>query len=299
MLCTPAFASDAKKAAPVVEEKKPNYVEEEGTPGRGGYIYKRVAKEPYEEPKPVPKEEPKSEAKDSHSKTDAHGKPEEKKKDDSHGKPEEKKKDDGHGGGDHKEPKKEEKKKDDKKKDDGHGGGHAKAEKKAEPVLSAVYDAAVIKLDSNNRPFTPTVQTNAYADYFLCRKTISEKYKKTVLDEINTFADRMGLPRAQDTPCMIKVAKPKTKFPGAIYIEFYVDEKAAKECIRSGECASTRLVMLFPKDKTGVKSKEIYRSYVLTDERKYVRSSFCVSPDGKLLGEKNCYVALHPDWLFN
>ena len=57
--------------------------------------------------------------------------------------------------------------------------------------------------------------------------------------------------------------------------------------------------MLFPKDKTGVKSKDVYRSYVLTDERKYVRSSFCVSPDGKLLGEKNCYVALHPDWLFN
>jgi hypothetical protein len=57
--------------------------------------------------------------------------------------------------------------------------------------------------------------------------------------------------------------------------------------------------MLFPKDKTGLKSKDVYRSYVLTDEHKYLRSSFCVSPDGKLLGEKNCYVALHPDWLFN
>ena len=288
MFCSPAFSSDAKKpAAPVVEEKKFNYVEEEGTPGRSGYIYKRVAREAYEEPKPLPKEEPKpapkAEAKDSH------------------GKPEEKKKDDGHGGGDHKEPKKEEKKKDDKKKDDGHGGGHGKADKnkKEEPALSTVYDPAVIKLDINNRPLTKPVQTNAYADYFLCRKTISEKYKKTVLDEINTFADRMGLPRAQETPCMIKVAKPKTKFPGAIYIEFYVDEKAAKECIRIGECGATRVAMLFPKDKTGVKSKDVYRSYVLTDEHKYVRSSFCVSPDGKLLGEKNCYVALHPDWLFN
>ena len=278
MLCTPALASDAKKpAAPVVEEKKFNYVEEEGTPGRSGYVYKRVAREAYEEPKPRPKEEPKPppkpEAKDSHGKpADAHGKPEEKKKDD-------KKKDDGHGGG--------------------HGGGHGKAEKKVEPTVSAVYDSAVIKLDGNNRPLTPVVQTNTYADYFLCRKTISEKYKKTVLDEINTFADRMGLPRAQETPCMIKVAKPKTKFPGAIYIEFYVDEKAAKECIRIGECGATRVAMLFPKDKTGVKSKDVYRSYVLTDEHKYVRSSFCVSPDGKLLGEKNCYVALHPDWLFN
>ncbi|MEY4121584.1 MAG: hypothetical protein RLZZ457_422 [Pseudomonadota bacterium] len=299
MFCSPAFSSDAKKpAAPVVEEKKFKYVEEEGNPGRSGYVYKRVARETFEEPKQLPKEEPKPapkpEPKDSHGKPDAHGKP------DDHG---EKKKDDGHGGGDHKEPKKEEKKKDDKKKDDGHGGGHGgghgKAEKKAEPTVSAVYDSAVIKLDGNNRPLTPSVQTNTYADYFLCRKTISEKYKKTVLDEINTFADRMGLPRAQDTPCMIKVAKPKTKFPGAIYIEFYVDEKAAKECIRLGECGSTRVVMLFPKDKTGLKSKDVYRSYVLTDEHKYLRSSFCVSPDGKLLGEKNCYVALHPDWLFN
>ena len=291
MLCTPAFSSDAKKpAAPVVEEKKFNYVEEDGTPRRSGYVYKRVAREKFEEPKQLPKEEPKPapkpEAKDSHGKPDAHGKPEEKKKDDGHG-------------GDHKEPKKEEKKKDDKKKDDGHGGGHGKAEKKVEATVSAVYDSAVIKLDGNNRPLTPSVQSNAYADYFLCRKTISEKYKNTVLNEINTFADRMGLPRAQDTPCMIKVAKPKTKFPGAIYIEFYVDDKAAKECIRTGECGATRVVMLFPKDKTGVKSKDVYRSYVLTDERKYVRSSFCVSPDGKLLGEKNCYVALHPDWLFN
>ena len=254
LLCTPAFASDAKKpAAPVVEEKKFNYVEEEGTPGRSGYVYKRVAREKLEEPKQLPKEEPKpapkAEAKDSHGKPDAHGKPDK--------------------------------------------------NKKEEPALSTVYDPAVIKLDINNRPLTKSVQTNAYADYFLCRKTISEKYKNTVLNEINTFADRMGLPRAQDTPCMIKVAKPKTKFPGAIYIEFYVDEKAAKECIRVGECGATRVAMLFPKDKTGIKSKDVYRSYVLTDEHKYVRSSFCVSPDGKLLGEKNCYVALHPDWLFN
>jgi len=307
-LGTSAFASDAKKPAePVVEEKKFKYIEEEGTPGRSGYVYKRVAREDLPEPqlkaKEEPKPPPKPEAKDSHGKPDDHGKPA-----DAHGKPEEKKKDDkkkddGHGGGDHKEPKKEEKKKDDKKKDDGHGGGHGdahgKAEKKVEPTVSAVYDSAVIKLDGNNRPLTPVVQTNTYADYFLCRKTISEKYKKTVLDEINTFADRMGLPRAQETPCMIKVAKPKTKFPGAIYIEFYVDDHAAKECIRLGECGSTRVAMLFPKDKTGVKSKDVYRSYVLTDDHKYVRSSFCVSPDGKLLGEKNCYVALHPDWLFN
>ena len=133
----------------------------------------------------------------------------------------------------------------------------------------------------------------------MCHKIIKDKYRETVLAEMNTFADRMGLPRAQDMPCMIKIAKPNTKFPGAVYIEFYVDEKSEKECIKRGECGSTRVVMLFPKDKTGKKSKEIYRSYVLTDEKKFRRSNFCVSPEGQLLGEKNCYVALNPDWLFN
>jgi hypothetical protein len=262
-----------------------------------------VAKPKFEEPQEVPKAEPKEahkpEAKDGHGKKDdGHGAPKkEEKKDDGHGAPpkkEEKKKDDGHG-----DPKKDAKKKDDGH-GGGHGGGHGKDDKKAAvPAVSAVYDSAIIKLDGNNRPLTPVMFSNKFADYFVCHKTIKTKFKETVLAEMNTFADRMGLPRAQDMPCMIKIAKANTKFPGAVYIEFYTDVQAEKQCIKLGECGSTRLMMLFPKDKTGLHSKELYRSYVLTDEKKFRRSNFCVSPDGQLLGEKHCYVALHPDWLFN
>lgn len=279
------WASDPPKKPEVKEEPKITYVEEEGELGRRGNVYKRVAKPKFEEPEPLPKPPfPKP--------------PEPPKKDDSG------KKEGGHG-----EPKKEEKKdagkeadpkKDEKKKDDGHGGSHGKDTKKPEvAAFSAVYDASVIKLDPNNRPFTPVAFTNAHADYFVCHKTIKAKYRDTVLAEMNTFADRMGIPQAQDMPCMIKVAKANTKFPGSIYIEFYVDDKAEKACIKKGECGSTRLMMLHPKDKTGKKSQELYRSYVLTDDKKYRRANFCVSPEGQLLGEKHCYVVLNPDWLFN
>jgi hypothetical protein len=279
----PALASDAPKPPP--EEKKPNYAKEEGAIGRSGTVYKRILKDARGEPEPLPKEEPKpteakKEAKDAHGKADEHAP----KKEEAH--------DDGHGA-----PAKEEKKKD-AKKDDGHGGGHG-APKKEEPTVSTLYDPAVIKLDGNNRPLTPVVQKNSHADYFLCHKTVPKKYQEIILNEMNTFADRMNLPRAQDLPCMVKITKPQTKFPGAVFIEFYVDEKSAASCIRLNNCISTRLVMLYPKDKKAKTAQEIYRSYVLTDERKYKRSSFCVSPEGQLLGEKNCYVALHPDWLFN
>lgn len=291
LIGSPALANDPpKKPAAKEEPPKPkfDYVEEEGEKGRSGYIYKRVAKPKFEEYQEVPKAEPKEpekpEPKDDHGKKDDHGAPKkEEKKDDGHGAPpkkEDKKKDDGHGGG--------------------HGGGHGKdAKKPAAPAVSAIYDPAVIKLDGNNRPLTPVVFTNKFADYFVCHKTIKAKFKETVLAEMNTFADRMGLPRAQDMPCMIKIAKANTKFPGAVYIEFYTDVRAEKECIKMGECGSTRLMMLFPKDKTGIKSKELYRSYVLTDEKKFRRGNFCVSPEGQFLGEKHCYVVLHPDWLFN
>ena len=279
----PALASDSPKPPP--EEKKPNYAKEEGAIGRSGTVYKRILKDARGEPEPLPKEEPKpaeskKEAKDAHGKADEHAP----KKEEAH--------DDGHGA-----PAKEEKKKD-AKKDDGHGGGHG-APKKEEPTVSTLYDPAVIKLDGNNRPLTPVVQKNSHADYFLCHKTVPKKYQEIILNEMNTFADRMNLPRAQDLPCMVKITKPQTKFPGAVFIEFYVDEKSAASCIRLNNCISTRLVMLYPKDKKAKTVQEIYRSYVLTDERKYKRSSFCVSPEGQLLGEKNCYVALHPDWLFN
>jgi len=279
----PALASDAPKPPP--EEKKPNYAKEEGAIGRSGTVYKRILKDARGEPEPHPKEEPKptetkKEAKGAHGKADEHAP----KKEEAH--------DDGHGA-----PAKEEKKKD-AKKDDGHGGGHG-APKKEEPTVSTLYDPAVIKLDGNNRPLTPVVQKNSHADYFLCHKTVPKKYQETILNEMNTFADRMNLPRALDLPCMVKITKPQTKFPGAVFIEFYVDEKSAASCIRLNNCISTRLVMLYPKDKKAKTVQEIYRSYVLTDERKYKRSSFCVSPEGQLLGEKNCYVALHPDWLFN
>lgn len=292
---TPAWANEPKKsAAPDEEVKKFNYANEAGEKGRSGYVYKRALRSDVGEPQPKvwePAKDPKLAQKEEPGKADAHGKP------DAHGEKKVEKKDDGHG-----EAKKEEKKKDDKKGGDGHGGGHGDAHGKSkapEPTFSAVYDANIIKLDSTNRPFTKAVQTNDYADYFLCRKTITDKYRDTVLEEMNTFSDRMGLPRAQDTPCMVKVAKAKTKLPGAIFIEFYVDEAAAKACIKNSECGSTRVMMLFPKDKTGKKSQEVFRSYVLTDERKFNRASFCVSPQGQLLGEKSCYVAVNPDWLFN
>jgi hypothetical protein len=295
---SPAFANEEHGAPPAKEEPKApkvEYIKEDGIPGRGGYVYKHVAKPKFEEPKVAPKLPPKeppkpAEKEDPHEKKEeghgeakseeAHGEPKkEEKKEEGHG---EAKKEEGHGGGE-------------------HGGGHGGHEEKKPVVaaVSAVYDPAVIKLDGNNRPHTPVLFSNTYADYFVCHKIIKDKYRETVLAEMNTFADRMGLPRAQDMPCMIKIAKPNTKFPGAVYIEFYVDEKSEKECIKRGECGSTRVVMLFPKDKTGKKSKEIYRSYVLTDEKKFRRSNFCVSPEGQLLGEKNCYVALNPDWLFN
>jgi hypothetical protein len=281
LMGTSVWASDPPKKPEVKEEPKIIYVEEAGELGRRGNVYKRVAKPKFEEPEPVakapfpaPPEPPKKE--DSGKKDDAK---------------KEEKKDDGHSA---------EPKKDEKKKENGHGGGHGKEGKKLEaPAYSAVYDSAVIKLDTNNRPFTPVVFTNAYADYFVCHKTIKAKYRDTVLAEMTTFADRMGLPRAQDMPCMIKVAKANTKFPGSIYIEFYVDDKAEKACIKKGECTSTRLMMLHPKDKTGKKSQELYRSYVITDEKKFRRANYCVSPDGQLLGEKHCYVVLNPDWLFN
>ncbi len=282
---TPAFASDPPKK-PAVKEEPPapefEYVKEEGEKGRSGYVYKRVAKPKFEEPERIPKApfpEPPPPPE----------KPETSKKDDAK---KEEKKDDGHG-----EAKKEEKKKDAPK----GSGSHGKDAKKEASVadVSPIYDPNVIKLNGNNRPFTPVVFTNTYADYFVCHKTIKTKYRDQVLDEMNTFADRMGLPRAKAMPCMIKIAKPNTKFPGAVFIEFYVDDKAEKQCIKKGECGSTRLMMLYPKDKTGLKSKEIFRSYVLTDEKKFQRGNFCVSPDGQFLGEKHCYVALHPDWLFN
>jgi len=291
LISSPALANDPpKKPAAKEEPSKPkfDYIEEEGEKGRSGYVYKRVAKPKFEEPEPIPKAPfPEPPEPPEPPKKDDHGK-----KDDGHGAPKkEEKKDDGHGAPP---------KKDEKKKNDGHGGGHGKdAKKPAAPAVSAVYDPAIIKLDGNNRPLTPVIFTNKFADYFVCHKTIKAKFKETVLAEMNTFADRMGLPRAQDMPCMIKIAKANTKFPGAVYIEFYTDVRAEKECIKMGECGSTRLMMLFPKDKTGIKSKELYRSYVLTDEKKFRRGNFCVSPEGQFLGEKHCYVVLHPDWLFN
>jgi hypothetical protein len=291
LISSPALANDPpKKPAAKEEPPKPkfDYIEEEGEKGRSGYVYKRVAKPKFEEPEAIPKAPfPEPPEPPEPPKKDDHGK-----KDDGHGAPKkEEKKDDGHGAPP---------KKDEKKKNDGHGGGHGKdAKKPAAPAVSAVYDPAIIKLDGNNRPLTPVIFTNKFADYFVCHKTIKAKFKETVLAEMNTFADRMGLPRAQDMPCMIKIAKANTKFPGAVYIEFYTDVRAEKECIKMGECGSTRLMMLFPKDKTGIKSKELYRSYVLTDEKKFRRGNFCVSPEGQFVGEKHCYVVLHPDWLFN
>ena len=283
---------EKKKEAPEEVEKVPTYVKEPGVDARG-QNYKRVARDNKGEPEPVPKEPlppaPVKEDKKADAKKEGgeHG--------GGHGEPAAEKKDD--------KKKKEEKKADAKKEGGGeHGGGHG--EKKAEPEkkkpeFSKVYPRNVIRLGVDNRPTTAVMHSNRYADYFLCRDTISDGFRRTLLDELNTFADRLKLPRAQEIPCMVKVAKPDTKLPGAVFIEFYVNEDAARQCMRGGVCGSTRLVLLQPKAKSTKHTQPIYRSYVLTDEKKYVRGDFCVSPEGQFLAPKSCYAHLHPDWLFN
>jgi hypothetical protein len=179
-------------------------------------------------------------------------------------------------------------------------GEHGGSDKKQQAFqTSKLYDPSIIKLNAANHPFTEIVQSNPYADYYLCRDTVNAAYRDTVLNEMNRLSDRMGLPHAQESPCMVKVAKPTTSLPGAVFIEFYVDEPAARQCMIKGECGATRLVMLYINDKNGTGYQDIYRSYVITDEHKTKRASFCISPGGRFLGEKSCYVALNPDWLFN
>lgn len=281
-----AGGEGGKKESAEPPHKEPTYIPEKGVEARG-YTYKRVARDAKGEPEPVskapPAPPPAKEDKPAEKKADGHGE----------------------------QPKKDDKKKDEKKKEDkkdakakGHGGGaaehggkEAKVEKKIE--LSKVYARSVIRLGLDNRPLTPVIHTNRHAEYFLCRDTITERFRATLLDEMNTFSDQMGLTRAQDLPCMIKIAKPGTKVPGAVFVEFYVDESAARTCIRGGECGETRLVLLMPKDKSGKSPQDIYRSYTLTDASKIKRADYCVSPQGQLLAKKSCYVHLHPDWLFN
>ena len=275
--------------------KEPTYIKEQGVDARG-YNYKRVAREEKGEPEPVPKAPPAP----APVKEDKGAE----------------KKAEGHGGGHGEEPKKDEKKKEEKKEDkkeaksEGHGGGgehgggggghgekEAKVEKKIQ--LSKIYARSLIRLGADNRPLTPVMHSNRHADYFLCRDTLADRYRDTLIDEMNTFSDQMGLARVQALPCMVKIAKPGTKVPGAVFVEFYVNEAAARTCIRGGECGETRLVLLMPKDLKGKSPQEIYRSYTLTDATKYKRADYCVSPRGQLLASKNCYVHLHPDWLFN
>ena len=280
----------AKKEDAEPPPKEPTYIKEKGVEARG-YTYKRVARDDKGEPEPVPKAPPPpKEDKPAEKKAEGHGgggHGEEGKKDDKKKEKKEEKKDtkaEGHGGG-----------------GEHGGGGHdskpAPAEKKIE--LSRLYPRSVIRLGLDNRPLTPVVHSNEYADYFLCRDTITDLYRDNLLDELNTFADEVGLARAQALPCMVKIAKPGTKVPGAVFVEFYVDEAAARACIRGGECAETRLVLLMPQNRSGKKPQDIYRSYTLTDGKKYKRADYCVSPRGQLLAKKNCYVHLHPDWLFN
>ena len=278
------LANESAHEAAVVEEKpekKITYVKEPGIDARGNN-YKHVAHDAGEPPHLTPKHPP---APPPHAED-----PKNKGKETARGEHPPKASSE----------KKTSVKKNEPKKESAHGGGnHESAEQKEELQNSKLFDPNLIKLNAANRPFTKIVESNLYADYYLCRDTVNSVYRKTVFNEMNTFADRMGLPRVQEAPCMVKVAKPTTNLPGAIFIEFYVNEQATRLCMVRGECGATRVMMLFVQNKNSDKYQDIYRSYVLTDEHKYRRASYCVSPSGQFLGQKNCYVALNPDWLFN
>lgn len=164
---------------------------------------------------------------------------------------------------------------------DAGGGGHAS---NASSGRSFEGIEPLFYLDSKRRPYIEPFHKTDSDEFFICRGTIGEWYRRLNAQDFNKLAAKDGLAEVSGSTCALQLISTHTgkKLP-IIAIQMFVSSDAMRNCVLSDNCQQARQVIVFLRKRT------LYRSFILSDVKKRVHRQYCLDNQSEVIAETSCW----------
>ena len=163
---------------------------------------------------------------------------------------------------------------------DSGGGGHASAPsgRTFEGIEPLFY------LDSKRRPYIEPFHKTGNDEYFICRGTVGEWYRRLNTEDFNKLAARDGLAEVSGSTCALQLISTHTgkKLP-IVAIQMFVSSDAMRNCVLSENCPQARQIIVYLHKRT------LYRSFILSDAKKRVHRQYCLDNQSEVIAETSCW----------
>ena len=163
---------------------------------------------------------------------------------------------------------------------DSGGGGHASASsgRTFEGIEPLFY------LDSKRRPYIEPFHKTDSDEFFICRGTVGEWYRRLNAQDFNKLAARDNLPEVSGSTCALQLISTHTgkKLP-IVAIQMFVSSDAMRNCVLSDNCQQARQVIVYLRKRT------LYRSFIISDNKKRVHRQYCLDNQSEVIAETSCW----------
>jgi len=139
-------------------------------------------------------------------------------------------------------------------------------------------------LDSQRRPYIEAFHKTDSDEYFICRGTIGEWYRKLLTTDFNKLAARDGLPEVSGSTCALQLIRTHSgkKLP-IVAVQMFVSSDAMRNCVLSDNCPQARQVIIYIKQRT------LYRTFIISDAKRRVHRQYCLDNQSNVLANTSCW----------
>ena len=139
-------------------------------------------------------------------------------------------------------------------------------------------------LDSKRRPYIEPFHKTDTDEFFICRGTIGEWYRRLNAQDFNKLAKRDGLTEVSGSTCALQLISSNTgkKLP-IVSIQMFVSSDAMRNCVLSDNCPQARQIIVYLRKRT------LYRTFILNDMKKRVHRQYCLDNQSEVIAETSCW----------
>lgn len=158
-----------------------------------------------------------------------------------------------------------------------HAGGGASA-RTFEGIEPLFY------LDSKRRPYIEPFHKTDSDEFFICRGTVGEWYRRLNAQDFNKLAARDGLAEVSGSTCALQLISTHTgkKLP-IVAIQMFPSSDAMRNCVLSDNCPQARQIIVYLRKRT------LYRSFIISDAKKRVHRQYCLDNQSEVIAETSCW----------
>jgi hypothetical protein len=166
----------------------------------------------------------------------------------------------------------------------GHAASDSAAAHGSQPGRTFEGIEPLFYLDSQRRPYIEAFHKTDSDEYFICRGTIGDWYRKLLTVDFNKLAARDGLPEVSGSTCALQLIRTHSgkKLP-IVAVQMFVSSDAMRNCVLSDNCPQARQVIVYIKQRT------LYRTFIISDAKRRVYRQYCLDNQSNVLANTSCW----------